>query len=136
MEELSALRIRVKDLDTCNTSLRMEVEGLRTELEGCQNLTEELLADMYVDDDGQPEQRNKVASAIYGTFQTVFLRDDHLLGVVSACYDAVTSVGSALFLQTVLLGVELVWHVVNRPEDSLRKAALYVWIPPTLLVRR
>ncbi|KAK0239246.1 hypothetical protein EDD85DRAFT_789454 [Armillaria nabsnona] len=136
VKELSALRIQVKDLDACNTSLRMELEGLRTELEGCQNLTEELLADMHVDDVDQPEQRNKVASAIYGTFQTVFLRDDHLRGVVSACYDAASSVGSALFLQAVLFGVELVWHVVNRPEDSLRRAVLYVWIPPTLLLRR
>ncbi|KAK0438001.1 hypothetical protein EV421DRAFT_981457 [Armillaria borealis] len=128
VEELSALRIQVKDLDACNNSLKTEVEGLRTELEGYQNLTVELLADMYVENDDQPQERNTVASAIYSTIKTVFLRDACLLGAVSAFYDAVTSVGSALLLQTVLLGIELVWRVVNRPEECLRKAALYVWI--------
>ncbi|PBK69144.1 hypothetical protein ARMSODRAFT_1085022 [Armillaria solidipes] len=37
-------------------------------------------------------------------------------------------VGSALLLQTVLLGIELVWRVVTRPEECLREVALYVWI--------
>ncbi len=60
--------------------------------------------------------------------KTVFFRDAYLLGVVSACYDAATRVGSALLLQTVLPGIELVWRVVTRPEECLREAALYVWI--------
>ncbi|KAK0188567.1 hypothetical protein F5146DRAFT_671671 [Armillaria mellea] len=128
VEELEALRIQVKDLDACNASLKTEVEGLRTELEGYQTLTEELLADMYVDDDEQPQERNKVASAIYGAIKSVFLRDTCLLGMVSVPYEAVTNVGSELLLQTVLLVVELVWGVVTRPEEYLRKAALYVWI--------
>ncbi len=33
-----------------------------------------------------------------------FFRDAYLLGVVSACYDAATRVGSALLLQTVSAG--------------------------------
>ncbi|KAK0489267.1 hypothetical protein IW261DRAFT_1557748 [Armillaria novae-zelandiae] len=128
VEELSALRVQVKDLDACNTSLKTEMEGLRTELEGYQSLTEEFLADMYVDVDDQPQERNKVASAIYGTIKAFFLRDARLLKAVSGPYDAVTSAGSALLLMTVLLGADLVWRVATRPEECLRKAALYMWI--------
>ncbi|KAK0214874.1 hypothetical protein IW262DRAFT_248214 [Armillaria fumosa] len=128
VEELSALRVQVKDLDACNASLKTEVEGLRTELEGYQSLTEELLADMYVDVDDQPPEKNKVASAIYGTIKAVFLRDARVLEAVSALYDAVTSAGSTLLLMTILLGVDFVWRVVTRPEECLRKTALYMWI--------
>lgn len=127
MDELSALRVQVRDLDACNASLKTEVEGLRTELESYQGLTEELLADMYVDVDDQPPERNKVAS-IYGIIKAVFMRDARLLEAVPALYDTVASAGSALLLMSVLLGVDLVWRVATRPEEYLRKAALYMWI--------
>ncbi|KAK0202480.1 hypothetical protein DFS33DRAFT_1384834 [Desarmillaria ectypa] len=129
VEELSTLRIQVKDLDACNASLKTELEGLRTEVESYQSLTEELLADMYVDDDNPPQKRNRVAYVIYGIFtSTVFLQQAILLRVASAFYDAITSAGSALLLQIILLGIEIVWRVVTRPKECLREVALYVWV--------
>ncbi|KAK0466872.1 uncharacterized protein EV420DRAFT_1474298 [Desarmillaria tabescens] len=131
VEELSALRTQVKDLDACNASLKTEVEGLRSEVEGYKSLTEELLADMYTEDENRQQERNRVACALHGVFtsiRTVFLRKTVLLGVLSALWNALVSVGCALFLQTVWLGIEIVWRVVTRPEECLREVAFYVWL--------
>lgn len=127
VEELSALRIQVKDLEVCNASLKSEVEGLRNEVEGYQSLTEELLADMYNDDDSEPQKRNLVASAWHGiltTTKNVISRETALRGVASMLYDFLTSAGSVLLW----FGVEFVWRVATRPEECLREAAMYVWV--------